>query len=79
VGSLHSSASATGAGISTFECATFVLGSSAKHSGVLAGLDGQFQAGLNNLAAIADGFGFVYLEKRGAGVSDGEEKLGVLV
>src|SRR5450631_1205912 len=74
-----SSAGATGPGIATFEGASFVLGQSAPDSGVLAGLDGPFQAGLNDLTASADGFGFLYLEERRAGVPDGEEQLRVLV
>ena len=68
-----------GAGSSAFQGAPFVLGQSTPDSGVLAGLDSPFQAGLNHLAATADGFCFFYLEKRGAGVPDREEQLGVLV
>src|SRR5665647_565296 len=74
-----SSPGATGPGIATFEGAPFVLGESTPDSGVLAGLDSPFQAGLNDLTATADGFGFFYLEKRGAGVPDRKEQLGVLV
>src|SRR5450759_343051 len=73
------SARATGPGIATFEGAPFVLGQSAPDSGVLAGLDSPFQAGLNDLTATAYGLGFFYLEKRGAGVPNREEQLGVLV
>src|SRR5665648_338653 len=74
-----SSPGATGPGIATFQGAPFVLGQSAPDSGILAGLDGPFQTGLNDLAATADGFRFFYLEKRGSGVPDREEQFGVLV
>src|SRR5665811_46234 len=74
-----SSPGATGPGIAPLEGAPFVLGQSAPDSGVLAGLDSPLQAGLNDLASTAYGFGFFYLEKRGAGVPNREEQLGVLV
>src|SRR5664279_4019270 len=73
------SARSTGPGISAFEGASLVFGESTPDSRVLAGLDGPFQAGLNDLTATAYSLGFFYLEKRGAGVPDGEEQLGVLV
>src|SRR5450759_116092 len=74
-----SSAGATGPGIATFEGAAFVLRQPAPDSGILARLDGPFQAGLNDLTATAYGFGFFYLEKRGAVVPDREEQRGVRV
>src|ERR1035437_6519447 len=74
-----SSAGATGARIAPFEGAPLVLGQSAPDSGVLAGLDGPFQADFNHLTTTADGFSLFNLEKRGAGVPDREEQLGVLV
>src|SRR5674476_1137644 len=74
-----SSPGATGPGIAPLEGAPFVLGQSAPDSGVLAGLDSPLQAGLNDLASTTYGFGFFYLEKRGAGVPNREEQLGVLV
>ena len=47
--SAWNSSGATGAGIPASEGAPFVLGQSAPDSGVLAGLDGPLQAGVNNL------------------------------
>src|SRR5450631_2468646 len=73
------SAGATGARIAAFEGTAFVFGKSAPDSGVLAGLDCPFQAGLNDLAATADGFCVFDLEKSRAGVPDREEHLRVLV
>jgi hypothetical protein len=73
------SGGATGAGIATCEGAPFIVGQSAPDSGVLAGLDGPFQAGPRDLASTADGSCFFDLVKRGAGDPDREEQLGVLV
>jgi hypothetical protein len=73
---LHGSADP---GIATFEGAPLVLGQPTKHSSLLAEVDGPFQASINDLAATAYGFGFLYLEVRWAGVPDGEEQVRVLV
>jgi len=67
----------TGTDIAAFEGTPFILGQSAPDPGALAGLHGPTQTGLNNLAPTADGLGFLYLDKRGAGVPDREEQLGV--
>jgi hypothetical protein len=74
-----SSAEATSPGVSAFEGAPFILGESAPNPGLLARLDGPSQAGVNDLTATADSFGFFYLAQHGAGVPDSEEQLGVLV
>src|SRR5665647_972367 len=66
-----------GTGIAALDGTTFVRGLSAPDPILLAGLNGPTQAGLNNLTATADNLGFFYLEKRGAGVADREEQLGV--
>jgi len=60
------------------ECAAFILGWSAPDSGVLAGLDSPFHAGVNHLASTAYGLCFLDLEKRGASVPNGEEQFRVL-
>jgi len=73
------SAGGAGSGRAALEGVPFVLGQSAPDPGVLAGLDGPFQAGLSDLAASADGLCLFDLETRGAGGSDREEKLGTLV
>jgi hypothetical protein len=70
---------ATGAGISAFKGAPFILGQSAPDSSVLAGLHGPFEAGRNNRAATTNGFGLFYLEQRREGVPAREKKLRVLV
>jgi len=72
------SAGSTQRCIATFECAAFTLGLSTPDSGVLAGLDGPFQAGFRDLASTADGLGLFCLEKRGSLVPVGEEEFGVL-
>jgi len=69
----------TGTGDAPFEGTSFVIGQSAPDSGVLTGLDGPFQAGLNDLASTADSLCLFGLAKRGAGVPDREEQFGVLV
>ena len=69
----------TGTGIAAFEGTPLVLGQSTPDSGVLAGLNSPAQTVLSDLTATADGFGLFDLAKRGAGVPDGEEQLGVLV
>jgi hypothetical protein len=73
------SACAAGPGIASFECASFILGQTAPYSGVLTGLDGPFQAGLNHLAPTAYSLGFLDLEEGRPGVPNREEQLGVLV
>jgi hypothetical protein len=65
--------------LSAFEGTPFILGESSPDPGLLAGLDGPSQAGVSDLTATADGFGFFYLAQRGAGVPDSEKQLGVLV
>jgi hypothetical protein len=67
----------SGTGIAALDGTSFVRGQSAPDPILLAGLNGPTQAGLNNLTATADSLGFFYLEKRGAGVPDREEQLGV--
>src|SRR5450631_276719 len=66
-----------GTGIAALDGTSLVRRQSAPDPTVRAGLDGPAQAGLNNLTATADSLGFFYLEKRGAGVADREEQLGV--
>jgi hypothetical protein len=65
--------------MSAFHGVPFVLGKSTPNSGVLAGLECPYQAGLHDLATTADGFSLFNLEKRGAGVTNREEQLRALV
>ena len=73
------SAGATGAGVAALEGAALVLGHAAPDTGVLAGLDGPLQAGVDHLTPAADGLGLLDLSDRRAGVPNREEQLGVLV
>jgi hypothetical protein len=68
----------TGSGIASYESAPFVVGQTAPDSGVLALVDGPFQAGFTDLAATAYRLGLLDLEQGGAGAPDREEELGVL-
>jgi len=70
------SAGATDAG-STVEGEAFYLGQPAPDPGILTGLDGPFQAGLDDFASTANGLGFFYLAKRYGGAPVREEQLGV--
>jgi hypothetical protein len=68
-----------GTRISAFEGGPFVLRHSAPHPGCLIWLDGPAQAGFNDFTAMTDSPSFFDLDKRQAGVPDGEEQLGFLV
>jgi len=69
----------SGAGIAALEGTPFVFGQTTPDAGVLAGLDGPFQAGLNHLAATAHCLRLLDLEKCRASVPDGEEQLWVFL
>src|SRR5699024_6786999 len=73
------SAGAAGAGCAALERAALVLAHPAPDAGVLAGLEGPLQAGLDDLAAAADPLGLLDLEQGRTGVPDGEEQLRILV
>ena len=73
------SARATGAGGAALEGAALVLAHAAPDAGVLAGLDGPLEAGVDDVAPTAHGLGLLDLEDGGSGVPDREEQLGVLL
>jgi hypothetical protein len=77
-GRLSSSAGAAGSGIPALESTPLVVGQCAPDPGVLAGLHGPAQTDVNYLTPTADDLCLFDLQKRGAGVPDGEEELGVL-
>jgi len=79
VGSSGCSAGAMGSGVSAFQSAAFVLGQSAPHPCVMAGLHGPAQTGRHDLTATADDFGLFGLENRGVAIPDRKEQLRVLV
>ena len=56
---------------------SFILGQSAPHPTVFAGLVGPCQTGLGDLTATADDSCLFDLDKGGVGVADREEQLGV--
>src|SRR5665647_3867627 len=68
-----------GSGVSAFQSAAFVLGQSAPHARVIAGLHGPAQTGRHDLTATADDFGLFGLENRGIAIPDRKEQLRVLV
>jgi hypothetical protein len=68
----------TGTAPSAFEAAPLVVGQPAPDPRVRTGVHGPSQAGVNDLAAAADGLCLLDLDKRRPGVSDREEQLGVL-
>jgi len=70
---------ATGTVISAFEGVPLLRRQSAPHPGVLSGVDGPFQAGVNDLAATTDDSRLFDLVKRRIAVSHREEQLWVLV
>jgi len=69
----------TGTGDATFEGTPLVIGQSAPDPGVLAGIHGPAQAGLNDLTSPTDSLGFFDLAKSRTCVSDRKEELGILV
>ena len=71
--------SAAGPGGAALEGAALVFAHAAPDAGVLAGLEGPLEAGVNNRAAAADAFCFLDLEEGGPCISNGEEQFRVLV
>lgn len=73
------SGSAAGAGCAALERAALVLTQAAPYSGVLTGLYGPLEAGVDHLAAAADALRFLDLKQGRPCISDREEQFRVLV
>ncbi|AOT05168.1 hypothetical protein ASPU41_19465 [Arthrobacter sp. U41] len=67
------SGGAAGAGCAAFEGAALVLAHAAPDAGVLPGLEGPLEAGVDDWASTANTLGFLDLQKGRTGVSYGEE------
>src|SRR3954471_10365777 len=66
-------------GRAALQGAALVFAHAAPHAGVLAGLQGPLEAGVDNGAAPANTLRFLDLKEGRAGVSNGEKQLRVLV
>src|SRR3954463_6090629 len=73
------SAGSSGPSVPPLQRASLVLGKPAPHTRILSGVECPTKAGLDDVAASADGLGLLDLEDCRAGVPDREEELGVLV
>jgi hypothetical protein len=67
-----------GAGSTLFDGTPFICGHSTPDAGILVEVNGPLQAGPGDLAPTADDLSHFDLVKRGAGVPNREEQIGVL-